>query len=52
MRSFFEEVPVELEEAVFIDGGSRLQAFWHVTMPLAAAGSGRDVGLLHHRRVG
>lgn len=38
MRSFFEEVPVELEQAVLIDGGSRLQAFWYVTMPLAAAG--------------
>ncbi len=38
MRSFFEEVPVELEQAVLIDGGSRLQAFWYVTMPLAAPG--------------
>ena len=38
MRSFFEEVPVELEEAVLIDGGSRARAFWHVTMPLAAPG--------------
>jgi multiple sugar transport system permease protein len=38
MRSFFEEVPIELEEAVMIDGGSRLQAFWYVTMPLAAPG--------------
>jgi multiple sugar transport system permease protein len=38
MRSFFEEVPVELEEAVLIDGGSRLRAFWYVTIPLAAAG--------------
>jgi multiple sugar transport system permease protein len=38
MRSFFEEVPVELEHAVLIDGGSRLQAFWYVTMPLAAPG--------------
>jgi multiple sugar transport system permease protein len=38
MRSFFDEVPVELEEAVLIDGGSRARAFWHVTMPLAAPG--------------
>jgi multiple sugar transport system permease protein len=38
MRSFFEEVPVELEHAVLIDGGSRLQAFWYVTMPLTAPG--------------
>ena len=38
MRSFFEDVPVELEEAVLIDGGSRVRAFWHVTMPIAAPG--------------
>jgi ABC-type sugar transport system permease subunit len=38
MRSFFEEVPIELEEAVMIDGGSRAHSFWHVTLPLAAPG--------------
>ncbi|MBA3416164.1 MAG: carbohydrate ABC transporter permease [Chloroflexia bacterium] len=38
LRSFFEEVPVELEQAAMIDGASRLRAFWSVTMPLAAAG--------------
>lgn len=38
LRSFFEEVPVELEQAAMIDGASRFRAFWSVTMPLAAAG--------------
>jgi multiple sugar transport system permease protein len=38
LRSFFEEVPVELEHAAMIDGASRLRAFWSVTLPLAAAG--------------
>lgn len=38
LRSFFEEVPVDLEQAAMIDGATRLRAFWTVTMPLAAAG--------------
>lgn len=38
LRSFFEEVPVDLELAAMIDGASRLRAFWTVTLPLAAAG--------------
>lgn len=38
LRSFFEEVPVDLEQAAMIDGASRPRAFWTVTMPLAAAG--------------
>ena len=38
LRSFFEEVPPDLEQAAMIDGASRLRAFWTVTLPLAAAG--------------
>jgi len=38
LRSFFEEVPVDLEQAAMIDGATRLRAFWTVTLPLAAAG--------------
>ncbi len=38
LRSFFEEVPVDLEQAALIDGATRFRAFWTVTMPLAAAG--------------
>lgn len=38
LRSFFEEVPVDLEQAAMIDGATRLRAFWTVTMPLAMAG--------------
>ena len=38
LRSFFEEVPVDLEQAAMIDGATRFRAFWTVTMPLAAAG--------------
>lgn len=35
---FFREVPVEIEEAAMIDGCSRLEAFFRVTLPLARPG--------------
>lgn len=38
LKSFFEEVPIELEEAAWIDGASRLQALVRVTLPLIAPG--------------
>ncbi|HEX7023015.1 MAG TPA: carbohydrate ABC transporter permease [Trueperaceae bacterium] len=38
MISFFEEVPVELEEAAFVDGASRLGAFFRVILPLSMPG--------------
>jgi multiple sugar transport system permease protein len=38
MRSFFHEIPIDLEEAAMVDGASRLSAFWHVMLPLAAPG--------------
>jgi len=41
MRSFFEDVPKEIEEAVLIDGGSRFTAFrmivGHIALPGLAA---------------
>lgn len=38
MRSFFLEIPIELEEAALVDGCSPFSAFWHVALPLSAAG--------------
>lgn len=38
MRSFFEDLPVELEEAARVDGASRLGAFFRVALPLTAPG--------------
>ena len=38
LKSFFEEVPIELEEAAWIDGASRLQAMGRVILPLIAPG--------------
>jgi multiple sugar transport system permease protein len=33
MKGFIDEVPAEYEEAAMLDGYSRFEAFWRVTMP-------------------
>jgi len=38
MRSFFDEIPYELEEAGLIDGCSRYQILTYITIPLASPG--------------
>jgi multiple sugar transport system permease protein len=38
MRSFFEDLPPELEEAALVDGSSRFGAFLRVALPLASPG--------------
>jgi multiple sugar transport system permease protein len=38
MRSFFEDLPPELEEAALVDGSSRFGAFTRVALPLASPG--------------
>jgi len=38
MRSYFRELPKELEEAAMVDGCNRLQAIWKVMFPLAMPG--------------
>lgn len=38
MRSFFEDIPVELEEAAKVDGCSNIKAFYKVILPLAMPG--------------
>lgn len=38
MRSFFQEVPKELEEAAVVDGASRWTTFWRVALPLTLPG--------------
>lgn len=37
MRSFFESIPVDLEEAAFIDGANELTIFWRIMLPLSKA---------------
>ena len=36
LRSFFEELPIEIEEAALIDGASRFGIYWRIALPLAA----------------
>jgi multiple sugar transport system permease protein len=38
MKNFLDSVPVEMEEAAWIDGASTLQSFWYVILPMAAPG--------------
>lgn len=37
MRSFFEGIPVDLEEAAFIDGANEIVIFFKIMLPLAKA---------------
>ena len=36
MRQFFLGIPIELEEAAYVDGANRFRTFWSVVLPLAA----------------
>ena len=38
LTSFFRDLPPDLEEAARVDGASRMQALWHVIVPLTAPG--------------
>jgi multiple sugar transport system permease protein len=38
MRSFFDQIPIELEQAAMIDGCSRLGAFFRIVLPLTLPG--------------
>jgi multiple sugar transport system permease protein len=38
LRGVFEDIPRELEEAAFIDGGSPLTIFWRIVLPLSGPG--------------
>jgi multiple sugar transport system permease protein len=38
MKGFVDEVPAEYEDAAMLDGYSRFEAFWRVTMPLLIPG--------------
>lgn len=38
MKGFFEDLPPELEEAAFIDGATRFQAFRQICLPVALPG--------------
>ena len=37
-KSFMDSVPIEIEEAAWVDGASRLQTLWRVVVPLMRPG--------------
>jgi len=38
MRGFFTAIPRDLEEQAMVDGATRLQALWHIILPLSFPG--------------
>jgi ABC-type glycerol-3-phosphate transport system permease component len=38
LKGFLDEIPAEIEEAAYVDGGSRWKVFWQIILPLAAPG--------------
>jgi multiple sugar transport system permease protein len=38
MKEFFDELPLDLEEAALVDGCSRFGSFWRISLPLVAPG--------------
>ena len=38
LKSFFDAIPFEIEEAAAVDGCSPLRTLWHITLPLAVPG--------------
>lgn len=38
LSQMFRELPMELEEAAYVDGASRYQAFWRIALPLVMPG--------------
>ncbi len=38
LKSFIDDVPVELEESALVDGANRFQMFFRITLPLALPG--------------
>jgi multiple sugar transport system permease protein len=38
MRSYFDDIPIDLDEAAQVDGATRLGALWRVILPLSVPG--------------
>jgi len=38
LKSYFQKIPIELEEAAYVDGASRLQILRHIIAPLSTPG--------------
>ena len=35
LKKFFDQIPIELEDAARIDGAGRLRVFWSIVLPLS-----------------
>jgi multiple sugar transport system permease protein len=35
LKKFFDQVPIELEDAARVDGASRFRVFWSIALPLS-----------------
>ena len=51
LKGFYDNIPIQLEQAARIDGATRFQAFFLIVMPLSLAGHHRHLDLLLHRRL-
>lgn len=40
MKNYFDQLPLEIEEAAAVDGASRWTTFWRITLPIARPGLG------------
>ncbi len=38
LKGFYDNIPIQLEQAARIDGATRFQAFWKIVMPLSSPG--------------
>ena len=38
MISFFNDIPIDIEESAMIDGCSKFESFWRITLPLSKTG--------------
>lgn len=46
MRNYFDQLPIEIEEAAAVDGASHWTTFWRVTLPIAKPGLGATAVLV------
>ena len=51
LKGFYDNIPIQLEQAARIDGATRFQAFLLIVMPLSTPGHHRHLDLLLHRRL-
>jgi multiple sugar transport system permease protein len=51
LKGFYDNIPIQLEQAARIDGATRFQAFLLIVMPLSTPGHHRYLDLLLHRRL-